>query len=109
MSKLTDTQLIILSAASQRDDRGVELPANVKGRAARKVAEENGWRNLERDQDGREVCQCGGKRVVVGIAIVLGSAVATIIERQHKPRLGRVGCQRHCQGMKVGCSAGETR
>jgi hypothetical protein len=31
MSKLTDTQLIILSAASQRDDRGVELPANVKG------------------------------------------------------------------------------
>jgi Protein of unknown function (DUF3489) len=37
MSKLTDTQLIILSAASQRDDRGVELPANVKGQAARKL------------------------------------------------------------------------
>src|SRR5260370_7585791 len=37
MSKLTDTQLIILSAASQRDDRGVDLPANVKGQAARKV------------------------------------------------------------------------
>ncbi len=37
MSRLTDTQLIILSAASQRDDRGVELPANVKGKAARKV------------------------------------------------------------------------
>jgi hypothetical protein len=31
MPKLTDTQLIILSAASQRDDRGVELPANLKG------------------------------------------------------------------------------
>jgi hypothetical protein len=29
MPKLTDTQLIILSAASQRDDRGVELPANL--------------------------------------------------------------------------------
>jgi hypothetical protein len=39
MSKLTDTQLIILSAASQRDDRGVELPANVKGGAARKVVD----------------------------------------------------------------------
>src|SRR5712692_1123234 len=39
MSKLTDTQLIILSAASQRDDRGVELPANVKGEAARKVVD----------------------------------------------------------------------
>ena len=37
MSTLTDTQLVILSAASQRDDRGVELPANVKGEAARKV------------------------------------------------------------------------
>jgi Protein of unknown function (DUF3489) len=37
MSKLTDTQLIILSAASQRDDRGVELPSNIKGEAARKI------------------------------------------------------------------------
>jgi hypothetical protein len=39
MTKLTDTQLIILSAASQRDDRGVELPANLKGEAARKVVD----------------------------------------------------------------------
>src|SRR5258707_6684393 len=39
MSKLTDTQLIILSAASQRDDRGVELPANIKGETARKVVD----------------------------------------------------------------------
>jgi hypothetical protein len=37
LSKLTDTQLVILSAASQRDDRGVELPANIRGEAARKV------------------------------------------------------------------------
>jgi hypothetical protein len=37
MARLTDTQLVILSAASQRDDRGVELPANVKGEAARKL------------------------------------------------------------------------
>jgi hypothetical protein len=39
MARLTDTQLIILSAASQRDDRAVELPANVKGEAARKVVD----------------------------------------------------------------------
>jgi hypothetical protein len=39
MPKLTDTQLIILSTASQRDDRGVELPANLKGGAARKVVD----------------------------------------------------------------------
>jgi Protein of unknown function (DUF3489) len=39
MPKLTDTQLIILSAASQRDDRGIKLPANLKGEAARKVVD----------------------------------------------------------------------
>src|SRR5260370_7412683 len=39
MARLTDTQLIILSAASQRDDRGVELPATLKGEAARKVVD----------------------------------------------------------------------
>ena len=32
MSRLTDTQLIILSSASQRDDRGVDLPANVRAK-----------------------------------------------------------------------------
>src|SRR5437763_7385965 len=37
MATLTDTHLVMLSAASQRDDRGVELPANIKGEAARKV------------------------------------------------------------------------
>jgi hypothetical protein len=37
MARLTDTQLVILSAASQRDDRGVELPANVQDKAAGKV------------------------------------------------------------------------
>jgi uncharacterized protein DUF3489 len=37
MSRLTDTQLIVLSAASRRNDRGVELPSNVKGEAAKKV------------------------------------------------------------------------
>jgi hypothetical protein len=39
MSRLTDTQLVILSAASQRDDRAVELPTNLKGEAARKVVD----------------------------------------------------------------------
>ena len=39
MARLTDTQLVILSAASQREDRGVELPANVQGKAAGKVVD----------------------------------------------------------------------
>jgi multisubunit Na+/H+ antiporter MnhB subunit len=43
------------------------------------------------------------------IAIVLGLSVTAIIERQHKSRLCRIGCQRRRQGMKVGCGAGETR
>jgi hypothetical protein len=36
MPKLTDTQLVTLSAASQREDRGVVLPPNLKGGAAQK-------------------------------------------------------------------------
>jgi hypothetical protein len=36
MSKLTDNQLVTLSAASQREDRGIVLPANLKGGAAQK-------------------------------------------------------------------------
>ena len=39
MPKLTDTQLLILSAASQRDDRGVELAENLRGEAARKAVD----------------------------------------------------------------------
>jgi len=37
MSRLTDTQRIILSSASRRNDRGVDLPANVTGAALRKA------------------------------------------------------------------------
>ena len=37
MSKLTDTQLLILSAASQRDDRGVELPQRASRQAVDKL------------------------------------------------------------------------
>jgi hypothetical protein len=37
MTRLTDTQLVVLSAASQREDRGLELPASVQGKAAGKV------------------------------------------------------------------------
>jgi hypothetical protein len=51
------------------------------GEAAVGSADEYGRRNLERNQYGREVGECDGKRVVVGIAIVFGLAVAAIIER----------------------------
>jgi hypothetical protein len=35
--KLSDTQLILLSAASQRDDRALDRPSNLSGGAAAKV------------------------------------------------------------------------
>jgi hypothetical protein len=35
--KLTDTQLVLLSAASQRDDRALERPSNLTGGAAGNV------------------------------------------------------------------------
>jgi hypothetical protein len=35
--KLTDTQLVLLSAASQRDDRALERPSSLTGGAAGKV------------------------------------------------------------------------
>ena len=39
MARLTDTQRVILSAASQREDRGAGLPANVQGKAAGKIVD----------------------------------------------------------------------
>jgi hypothetical protein len=36
--KLTDTRIIVLSAAAQRDDRCLVAPRNLKGGAAQKVA-----------------------------------------------------------------------
>ena len=39
MSRLIDTQRIILSSASRRNDRGVDLPANVTGEALRKAVD----------------------------------------------------------------------
>jgi hypothetical protein len=35
--KLTDTHLVLLSAASQREDRGIEIAPNLKGGAAQKL------------------------------------------------------------------------
>src|SRR5262249_12684845 len=37
--RLTDTQRAILSVASRRNDRGVDLPANVTGEALRKAVD----------------------------------------------------------------------
>src|SRR5262249_38717373 len=54
MARLTDTQLVILSSASRRDDRGVDLPANVTGEAVCKAVDK-----LIRTRLLEEVCANG--------------------------------------------------
>jgi hypothetical protein len=44
--KLTDIQLVLLSAASQREDHAIEFPANLKGGAADMTAIVRGPRYL---------------------------------------------------------------
>jgi hypothetical protein len=39
MARLTDTQLVILSTASQRNDRGVDMPTNLNVEAVRKAVD----------------------------------------------------------------------
>ena len=83
MPKLTDTQLVMLSAAAQRADGVVELPENSKGAAAQKAAarllreglvEEvfagrdlPAWRRDERDQPVALLITALGKEAI-GIA-----------------------------------------
>jgi len=52
--KLTDTQLVLLSAASQREDGGIELAPNLKGGAAQKLV-----RKLLTEGLIEEVCASG--------------------------------------------------
>ena len=39
MARLTDTQLVILSTASRRNDCGVDLPTNLTGEALREAVD----------------------------------------------------------------------
>jgi len=81
-TKLTDTQLVILSTASQREDRGVVFPTKLKGGAAQKLVAkliDNGlieeirargelpvWR---RDDDNRAMALRITKRGLKAIAV----------------------------------------
>ncbi|MET3791785.1 DUF3489 domain-containing protein [Aquamicrobium terrae] len=56
MAQLSDTQLVILSAAAQRDDRiALPLPANLKGGAARKVVDTMIARGLLEEVEARRI------------------------------------------------------
>ena len=58
MSKLSDTQAIVLSAASQRPDGNLlPLPGSLRGGAAAKVVAALLARGLAREQPSRELRQ----------------------------------------------------
>src|SRR5271169_4410746 len=56
--KLTDTQLRLLAAASQRDDRALERPSNLTGGAAGKVVAKLLAEGLIEEIQSRG-CRCG--------------------------------------------------
>ena len=60
--KLSDTQLMILSAASQPDDHAAVMPSNLKGSAAKKVTDrlfKDGLLQELRTKDGMPVWRRG--------------------------------------------------
>ncbi len=58
--KLSDIQLVVLSAAAQREDHGIELPQKLRGGAAQKFAAKL-LREVWSKRCGRAAfCRCGG-------------------------------------------------
>jgi hypothetical protein len=61
MAKLTDTQLIVLSAAAARDDGIAIAPAKLNKAAASKVGSSLVARKLMREARSSPACPFGGK------------------------------------------------
>ena len=59
--KLTDMQILMLSAAAQRDDQCLIAPRNLKGSAAQKVATKLMTVASRRRSGRSRERQCGGK------------------------------------------------
>ena len=83
MAKLTDTQLVILSAASQRDDRGVELSANVQDKTTGKVVAKlirAGLLEEVRASGSLPVWRCDDESGAIAIALRITSAGLAAID-----------------------------
>jgi hypothetical protein len=82
--KLTDTHLVLLSAASQREDRGIEIAPNLKGGAAQKLV-----RKLITDGLIEEVRAAGSmpvwRRQEDNCPLGLGLAAIKVDERGAQP------------------------
>src|SRR5918995_2985361 len=110
MTKLTDTQLAILSSAAQRYDHGVLLPGRLKGQAARNTVERlisrglieevraTGelpvWRHDDQGRYGLRITSAG--LVAIGIEPEAEGTSEGRSESEepapgHKPRRGRAG------------------
>src|SRR2546430_12582989 len=55
--KLTDTQLVLLSRASQRGDGALEIPDTLKGGAAKKVVDRSEEHTSELQSQSNLVCR----------------------------------------------------
>jgi Protein of unknown function (DUF3489) len=125
-TKLTDTQLVILSAAAQRDDRGILLPSNLKGGAAQKlVAKLIGLSLVEevrvrgdlpvwrRDDDNRPLALRITKRGLAAIAVEDGTTDGEQVSdltapgEQAKPQDAAVTTKRGRRKARSGHMAGE--
>ena len=83
MARLTDTQLVILSAASQRDDRGVELSANVQDKTTGKVVAKlirAGLLEEVRASGSLPVWRCDDESGAIAIALRITSAGLAAID-----------------------------
>src|SRR4051794_38358224 len=81
--KLTDTQLVLLSAASQREDRCLELPPNLKGGAAQKVISKlitNGLVEESRARPGMPVWRQDDEERTIALRITKGGLAAIQVE-----------------------------
>jgi len=70
--KLSDTQLVMLSAAAQRDDRCLTLPEKLKGAAAHKVATKLIAAGLVEEVMAKAGIRPGGATSKTGNAMRLG-------------------------------------
>src|SRR5437016_4047735 len=86
--KLTDTQLVLLSAASQREDCAVELAPNLKGGAAHKVVGKLLSEGLVEEIPARGALPIHSPRVLwVRYGFVLGSYARRLVHLAHTHRI----------------------
>ena len=85
---LTDTQLLLLSGASQRDDRLITIPETLKGAAVKKTVSKLTGLNfaeevaVKRDQPH---CRMGDDEHPIGLKITAGGLAAIGIEGEPEP------------------------